>query len=454
MATTGKVSTDGWRGAPGWFRWGVAGATLLGLLTRGWFLRSHSVPSEPGFLVNFDPIFYHRQARAVADGRGFIAPYLDGTHPSAGHPPLLVVVLAVASAVGLESFGAHRFVTVLIGAAVVPALGLLGARVGGWRVGVAAAVIGALYPNLWANDGLVMPEGLYTLVLVLLLVVAVDAWWSPTWWRAGLLGVGVGLAALTRGEGLLLALFVVVPIALWSRAFLDGRSRFRFLVVGGVATVLTLAPWTLYNLSRFEHPVVVSTAADTTFAGANCDGAYNGDGLGFWDPTCFQGVTPGIEESQYAVDIRADALDYVRAHVEDLPRVTAARVGRVWEVFRPVDNVTANQLQNRPRGVGWAGLVTFVLIAAAAVVGAWRMRRWPTAPLLLLFLGLPVMVTLTAALFYGNVRFRLPAEVAFVVLAAVGLFGRDPSRPSPASTATPASTAIETSAGTRNLTMP
>jgi hypothetical protein len=31
------------------------------------------------------------------------------------------------------------------------------------------------------------------------------------------------------------------------------------------------------------------------------------------------------------------------------------------------------------------------------------------------------MVTITAALFYGAVRFRVPADVAIVVCAAVGL---------------------------------
>ena len=57
-------------------------------------------PSQPGYLVDYDPIFYSQQANLVADGHGFIAPYLldgagNGPHrPSAGHPPFLVVLLA------------------------------------------------------------------------------------------------------------------------------------------------------------------------------------------------------------------------------------------------------------------------------------------------------------------------------------------------------------------------
>jgi hypothetical protein len=49
-----------------------------------------------------------------------------------------------------------------------------------------------------------------------------------------------------------------------------------------------------------------------------------------------------------------------------------------------------------------------------------------------------VLVTITAVLFYGLVRFRVPAEVGLVVLAAAGIdelwsrWGRGPAtRPSP-----------------------
>src|SRR5262245_15188137 len=96
-------------------------------------------PSQPGFLVDYDPIFYSRQANLVADGDGFIAPYLvdadgNGQHsPSAGHPPLLVVLLAAATKFGARSFEAHRVVTASIGAAAVPLVALIGAEVASWR---------------------------------------------------------------------------------------------------------------------------------------------------------------------------------------------------------------------------------------------------------------------------------------------------------------------------------
>lgn len=57
-------------------------------------------------------------------------------------------------------------------------------------------------------------------------------------------------------------------------------------------------------------------------------------------------------------------------------------------------------------------------VAAAGTVLLWRRRERAVAGILL---STAAMVTLTAALFYGIVRFRLPAEVAMVAVAAVAV---------------------------------
>ena len=94
---------------PGRRFWAVVlAATALAVGMRLAYTATSTVPSEPGFLVSYDPIYYHQQAVAVADGDGFVAPYRTDGAPSADHPPLLVLVLAAASKLGLSSFAAHR----------------------------------------------------------------------------------------------------------------------------------------------------------------------------------------------------------------------------------------------------------------------------------------------------------------------------------------------------------
>ncbi|OWY63146.1 hypothetical protein B7486_54665, partial [cyanobacterium TDX16] len=78
--------------------------------------------------------------------------------------------------------------------------------------------------------------------------------------------------------------------------------------------------------------------------------------------------------------------------------------------------------EGREAWAGWLGTILFWILAPLAVLGTIALRRrgrsWlDLLPLLMTF----VVVTITAVLFYGLVRFRVPAEVALVVLAAAGI---------------------------------
>ena len=68
----------------------------------------------------------------------------------------------------------------------------------------------------------------------------------------------------------------------------------------------------------------------------------------------------------------------------------------------------------------------WVLVPCAVVGGVMlRRRRVPITPLVSQF----VIVAVTAAAIYGLVRFRIPAEVSLVVLAAVAVDGWLGGRP-------------------------
>lgn len=410
--------------APRWFLAAVLVLSFAGVATRVAMVAFVHEPSQPGFLVDYDPIFYSRQANLVADGEGFIAPYLldaqgNGPHrPSAGHPPLLVVVLAAATKLGARSFGAHRVVVALIGAAVVPVLAFVGAELGGWRTGVIAAALAAVYPNLWLYDGLLMPEALAGLLIALALLVSVR--YVRTGRRSWLIGLGViiGLGALTRGELLLLVPLLVWPLCL-ARRRQPVRERLQVAVLATVVAGVVIAPWAIYNLQRFEKPVFISTAQDTTTGGANCDAVYHGSAIGAWSDQCFADIlSRNLEESVAASEIRARTDHYVAGHLSRVPLVALARFGRTWDLFKQSSNVTLGELQRRPRVWSWIALAMYAVLVVLACVGGYLLRRDPA---LFPLLAMPVLVTLTGVLFWGNPRFRRPAELVIVVLAAVAI---------------------------------
>ncbi len=126
--------------------------------------------SQP-LLLN-DSLYYSAQARQLADGVWFREIFVD--RPGAEHGPLTSTVLAVVSWAA-DPVPWQRLCTVLAGIATVWLLARLALRLAGPGAAVAAAWIGATYPNLWMNDGLVMSESFSVLTVVLVLHVALGA---------------------------------------------------------------------------------------------------------------------------------------------------------------------------------------------------------------------------------------------------------------------------------------
>ena len=183
---------------------------------------------------------------------------------------------------------------------------------------------------------------------------------------------------------------------------------------------MVVAPWTLYNQARFQEPVLISTNEGLTLRGSNCDTAYHGREIGLWvilPGVCTPTTAPPGDQSVASNQYRREAFAYMRAHASRVPVVMAVRLGRTWNLFRPWDMLRVNEREGRPRWATATGLVVYYPLAAFAVAGAvvlWRRRRW-LGPLLVP----PVIVSLTAIVFYGQTRLRLPAEPSLVVLAGV-----------------------------------
>jgi 4-amino-4-deoxy-L-arabinose transferase-like glycosyltransferase len=374
-----------------------------------------------------DPLFYHTTANVLARGRGFPEPLnwiAFGTHrPSAFHGPLYPVVLSISSRFGGTSYFDHKMMSIVIGTAVVLAAGVLGRRLGGPLVGLAAAGFAAIYPNLWLIDSLLYPEGLMALLVTVTMILAYRWRDRPRLRTAALFGAVIALAALARGEGVLLLPLLAVPWIMLTRS-LSRRTRLKHLIVTGAACAAVLAPWMIRNATTFEKFVPLSTNGNEVMVYANCASAYNGQFAGYWDFQCQERVRqakgdPPGDESQTALYWRSLGFDYAREHIGELPRVMTLRVLRQWELFRPLQNVTLGGIEGRNRDASTMGLLMFYGLAGLSIVGAvsMRRRRIPLLPLGAQFLS----VTVTSAYTYGTVRFRAPAEPALCVLGAVGL---------------------------------
>ena len=410
--------------------WGPLGAIVAVAVTIRVLYTALVAPWPPE--VSDDQVYFNLMPRLLADGQGFIQPQLHIAgivRPTAAHPPFY-------SRGGGAGRGrrqrparpaphgnrlrrphdrarrAHR---------ATP-----GRRA---RRSIGAA-LAAVYPILITADGALMSESLYGLLVagaLLLTLRLLDRPGPAPWWLAAAVGAVSGLAALTRGEALLLVPLLLVPVV-------RRPGGLRTAAVTCLAAVVVLAPWTIRNLVTFDHVVLISTDAGAVVGGANCASTYDGPNIGGWDITC-DPPYPGNEAQQTTKQLHK-GLTYANDHLRRVPIVVGARLARQFSLRLPWQT-------NSGRDPGWqnAGTVMYYVLAPLGIAGFFvlRRRRVPTWTI-----AVPIMLAVVmAAVIYGFLRFRHPADIALVVLAGVAidaLVRRFSSSPTaePAAAGTPA----------------
>jgi 4-amino-4-deoxy-L-arabinose transferase-like glycosyltransferase len=410
-----------------WTRWSFA----LGLICLGGLaLRVAYVLHAHDATLEGDGNWYHHSANLLVQGHGFIDPirytyYFREVLPAAHHPPAWTLVLAVPSLFGLRTIVQHQLAACVIGAAAIGMVGLTGRRLAGPRAGLVAAGIAAVYPNLWMYERELASETLVLLLVPTAMLAAYRFWERPGPLPAMAVGVGCALLALTRAEALLLFVVLLVPLVWLSRG-VAWRRRLTWFALAGTAGVVVMAPWVAYNMNRFEHPVFLTTSLGATLRVANCPSVYFGPHVGGWDFGCFRGTQFSGDASARDLQGRDGAVRYARLHAGRIPIVVLAREGRAWGVFRPFQQTVLDTVGGPPARVTRLGLFVYWPLAAAAVAGGvvLRRRRVPLFPLLAFVLT----VTIAVALTFGQTRYRAPAEVPIVLLAAAAVDAALPRR--------------------------
>lgn len=359
-----------------------------------------------------DALEFHLQANLLADGHGYIQPFLYQAkgiaRASADKPPLYPFLEAGVSLLGGRTWAWHQLVGCVAGTGTVVVVGLVGRRAAGPRAGLIAAGLAAVYPLLVAADGSLRSESVYALCIALVLLAALAYRDAPSGRRAALLGIAIAAAALTRGEALVLLVFLALPLCGWRRSG-----------VAALACVVVLAPWLARCWIVFDRPVLISTNVGGLLAGANCDSTYHGALIGQWEFGC---IPPPVHanEALEAERLRNRGLDYARHHAGRLPVVEAARLGRSFELYRPREQARQEAFfEGRNLRVEQAGVACYYALVLLAAYGVVMLRRrdGPWA-VLLAPVALVVFVTVIS---YGFTRLRVAAEPAVVVLAAVAL---------------------------------
>lgn len=372
-------------------------ARLAGIVLAAVGVRLVAAYFNRHYPVQGDAAVYHIEAGFLAHGEGFRRAFTDV--PTAEHPPVHIMLLALFDLLGAHGTAAQKALLGLVGGATVGMIGLLGRSIKDERTGLIAAAIAAVYPMLWLPDAALMSETTSMLAVVLVMLVAYR---KRTIRTAILLGALIGLAALVRGELVLLLALLL----------LDRRHAWAALL----ACVVVLMPWTIRNALTFDRPVLISSNTGGLLAGANCHATYYTSLIGAWEYRCLQHRPPG-DEAEADAGFRARGIRYARAHAGRVPLVAAVRLGRLLDVYRPwTQGVFYQTQEGRNKTAARAGLLFYWALLPLGIAGAVLTGR--RGAILLVPVGL---VLLVALLTYGSTRFRTSAEPSLVVFSALAL---------------------------------
>lgn len=196
----------------------------------------------------------------------------------------------------------------VLSTATVLLLYLAADRIVGRREARVAGAVFALLPGPLYFTGLFLSETTFMFVLVAFLVLAVhlpDRRWTPA-----ALGVALGLAALTRGEGFLMT---AIPLAMWW-GHVPGRAWLQRAALLLAAMAPTVAPWTIRNAVVMHAFIPVSNNASWTLWAGHSDKANGGEVRGGGIPNDPRTSDPRRAETAGAVELRREAITWAVHH--------------------------------------------------------------------------------------------------------------------------------------------
>lgn len=436
---------------------------LVAVLVAGAVLRiawAAVAPEEPEWdPVPSDPGWYLFIGDMVSEGEGYsyvvdedFETQATGYYPP-GYPLVLGGVFWLTDALpgDVSDLDAAVALNVLLSVATIALVFELGRRVVNARVGLAAAGVMALWPNLVFHSGVVLTETLTLFLLVaLFLVVLASAGVarSPGRWRLLTVGALFGMVGLVRPTSLVFA-----PVFLFFWLPSGARKAIGRTALVAAATFAVILPWTARNWVQLGEPVLISTNT-----GDNLCIGYNPDATGsYGDPGdyCLGGISthdPAVESrGEYDVRRQSETMERAWETIKDNPqRIFTLMPSRLrstlWDDAdglaaandygrrskaellndpeRSVEPLFSDSTRDLLRGganLFYLGALAVTAVGSWLVVKRWRAGRGDPAGRLG-FLGAAALLQLVSPLLtFGDARFKMPIYPTMAVFAGVAL---------------------------------
>jgi 4-amino-4-deoxy-L-arabinose transferase-like glycosyltransferase len=365
-----------------------------------------------------DALFDHIGQTLASTGRYALAPE---SPPTAWLSPLLPSVLAAVYWLAGYKRAVAQSLLLLLSALTAPATLLAGQEVADRRVGVLAGLLVALDPFAWIFAGLFYSEALFTFLTTLAVWMLLRAMRKPQPSRLILLGLTLGLCALARPNGLVVAMGCIVILPLVS----DGRAaqRIRQATCVLAVTVLVMAPWIVRNSVVFARFIPTSTDTGQVL-------------LGIYNETCLEyrclewilpRVLPEVTEYQLAALHELErntlqtelALAFLRAHPVEFLGLTPGKLGHFWAQDTYIPNTTYRVSPAQVLADFQRAYYRFLL--PVGIVGLLLLYLTGRRQEFIILTSVVAIFSMTTLVLWGNARLRLPLHPLLAIAAAFAL---------------------------------
>jgi 4-amino-4-deoxy-L-arabinose transferase-like glycosyltransferase len=403
-----------------WFLLAILALALVLRLGAGYWWQSR-LPAGMKFGFG-DSEGYWELARTIARGDAYeYGPLKYKVFRTPGYP-LVLAPLFLASNEPPVMWG--RALSALLATAAVGCVAGLARLLFDERTALVAAAITAVYPEAISTGAFVLSEAPFVPLMLLNLIAWTRAWRATdtkqmvAWALAG--GVWAGLATLMRPSWLLFIPFAAaIGIAL-------GPNRYKHLRIAAVMLAglcVAMSPWWIRNALVAGRFVPTSLQVGPSLYDGLSPTATGASEMSFVPQFVAEQQaadaqpdvdTTGLFEDRLDRRMRDAALAWTR---QNPGRVLQLAGIKFWRMWSPVSNA-AEFSSTKLRLILAA---TFTPVFLLALVGAWRYSRrdWPY-----LLLVLPaIYFTCLHMIFVSSIRYRQPAMLPLIVLAAAVVAG-------------------------------
>jgi|GEM_PF-1096265 len=220
----------------------IAGAAILLRLI---YILIHDPIPQP-YQLDLDEIDFSYLGQNVAEGNGFTDKYGDSTTTRFPLYPLFLGIIYYL-------FGYHIITVFILQALLGAATPILAYYICreyfSEKISMFAARIAAVYPSYIEYAAYLMSENLFIPEIAFLILISIRLVKNPDWKKALWLGIGLGLASLTRGTAFPLALLSPLILLIAVKEKFPIRLKSAAAAIGGVILIMT--PWIIRNYAAY-----------------------------------------------------------------------------------------------------------------------------------------------------------------------------------------------------------